>query len=160
PLVTAQEATSSGTLTFIGNHSGPLNEEIEVVCKVNDEDTVGPNVAGAIASIKATGCTNTAGSCPTPSIEAKNLAWSTELFTLGTVKHNLVTNAFGPQYTVSCGGGSYKYTCSWNTRPTMTNAPEGVDAKYEATETQTCTHGTGAIVGTELIKVAGHELTL
>jgi hypothetical protein len=152
PLVTTREARSSGTLTFVNAHGGPMAESVEIRCTVNGEGIVGPEIAGNVSKLTATGCNTLAGSCSTPSITALNLPWQTELVPVAGAKRNLITSVYGPEYEVACAGGLFSYTCLWNASTAMSNVAEGVEATF-ADEKRTCNRGSGStITGTQLIK--------
>ena len=135
-LTGAQSAKSSGTLTFAAKNEGGIVDTVE--CKTSGEEAVGPRVAGEVTKWAATGCVNSHGDCPTPTITARNLPWHTELVTIeGAIRDLLTSSGKGtPEYELRCGSANeYEYACSWNASTAMENALGNVDAELRGRRT-------------------------
>ena len=152
--------SSEGTLKLVDKKGGSLKEEVAVECTVTEVGAVGAGASDETTEAKATGCRTVAGKCETPSAQAVNLPWQTELTeSEAETRDSIKTPTRGPGWKVTCG--KTEDTCEGATSAKITNNTERatVEAIFDAKSAkETCSVGgkeTGEISGTE--KVAANE---
>ncbi len=110
------------------------------------EGTIEAGGVGKITTYNMSDCQATLGSCSTPSAEAVNLPWKTELYSEGTrVRARLVSGGSGtPGWHFTCGGVGHA-TCNFNTSANMVNTVGGAEAIFNKESNKTaCTGGAEA----------------
>ena len=170
--------SESAELLFSDTKGGPFGEEIDILCSLHDEGTVGAggadkitkvtNLAATSAEIK---CTTDAGMCTEAVAEAVNLPWTTKIVLAGVTFRDEIGpgTGGGPGYAILCKNIVNTDVC---TSPTtkltsvlLTNAVGGVEASFDAVseeEPMTCTRGgagAGLVKGVDLMFVEGEALT-
>lgn len=153
---TASKVTSQGTIKL--RDSGT---EKAVECKVAAEGTIGGNEAASIdetTHISASACTTVKGTCESPTLEAVNLPWKTELEepVKGEVRDKITSKEKAPGWKISCAK-TVVDTCEAATSVHLTNDEEtgAVNAAFDASSAKAkCTAGgseTGIFEGSEAI---------
>lgn len=156
-----QSVTSSGEFSFTNPSGGPFGETVGVKCATAGVEYVGPESAGEVRSLSATECSNSQGRCETPTVEARNLPWHTELYPVeGKTRERFFSGGSGaPEYRVRCDSGLYENTCAWFASAAVENVSEGVRAQ-NGYEERSCSHGHGLIGASELISDSSGTLTV
>jgi hypothetical protein len=143
PLTKSVKVSQTATYTFKDKAIGA-----EFTCKVEEKGTVGPGAAGQITGVKEVSCSDIA-SCKSPTIEALDLPWNTELTTFESGVGNHITSK-EPEWKWKCELLSEKRTEFCAVAPTMkvTNlALYGVEEAI-GSETTSCFNAPGGFYTT------------
>ena len=126
-----------------------------VECEEAGAGSAGPGAVDTTTKVTLSKCVMKAGACEKPGLEARHLAWNTELIDYDGLTHDLtVSGGSGtPGYALTCNG-FLTDTCEGTSNTAMENVTNGVDAKFDK-EKLFCTYGgagSGTLEGTQLIE--------
>jgi len=131
----------TATYTFVNT-----TNDAYFTCTVEEKGTASPGAAGTITSVKEVSCNTDGNFCETaPTIEARNLPWSTELVTYeGGLGNHIKTTA--AEWKWQCRSHFTGWTESCAVDPTMKvkNVSTGVDETYNANVGNSCSNSTAA----------------